>query len=180
MFFIENGNFDGESFFGAVFFIPIFLLPIAPLIRVKYLEMLDMLSATGCMALAVCKIRCLVVGCCQGIVIATNGSKEIRFPCQICELITASVLSVFLIILVKREKCKHQVYPIFLVIYGFFRFIWNVFRDEQSFAFGLPIGNLWAFDAFLIGIVWLLIYNFVIKGRQKQAKQAIEADRRDD
>ncbi|MCR5457801.1 MAG: prolipoprotein diacylglyceryl transferase [Clostridiales bacterium] len=169
MFFIENGHFDGESFFGTVFFIPIFLLPIAPLVRIKYLDMLDVVAPIGVLTLGLCKIRCLVDGCCEGIVIWTNGVDKIRFPCQICELITAIILSTFLFILLIKRKFRCQVYPIAMVIYGFFRFIWNIFRDDEVFAFGLPIGNLWAFDAFMIGIIWLLIYKFVIKKKQKQS-----------
>ena len=42
MFFIENGNFDGLSFYGAVFMVPIVFVLIAPLFRIPYGEILDL------------------------------------------------------------------------------------------------------------------------------------------
>lgn len=169
MFYIENHNLEGISFFGAVFFIPIIFLIYAIVIRVKYSDIVDICAPAICVMLVIMKIQCLFGGCCCGVVLHTlSGGKQIRFPSQILEMISALVLCIVLLLFAKKESYRGKIYPCFLVLYGISRFILNCFREEfYTTEMFLPYGNIWSLVAIVLGVTWIILINKQILSRNK-------------
>lgn len=169
LFFIENGDFSGLSFFGAVLFVPVFLFAFSKLIRIGYSDYLDISAPCISAMLAVMKINCILYDCCRGRVVRINEKGiEVRFPSQTVELVAAAVIAIVLVYVIKKDRNRHMVYPIFMIMYSASRFVLNLFREADPFFLGLPVGNMWAAAAALTGIIWLII----AKLRQNDAKTA--------
>lgn len=158
MFFIESGGWSGLSFFGAVFFEPVFLLLLALILREKWKTLLDLSAPSICGMLMVMKLHCIRFNCCKGRVLFENAAGEaVRFPSQVVELVAALVLAVVLIRMMREEKNRGKIYPLFMVSYGVSRFILNLCRETTPFVWILPAGNFWSLVAIVIGLLWLLI-----------------------
>lgn len=170
MFFIENGEFSGVSFFGAMLFIPLFSIVVAKIIKVNYYVYMDIAAPSVAIMLALMKINCMISGCCQGMIIGYDSSSNpIRFPSQIVEFITALILCIILILLIKKKGYTTLIFPIFMVFYGSLRFLLNLFREAPEFFFGLPIGNMWAIITIMIGVVWFVLKFKVNNKKNKKA-----------
>jgi len=161
MYFIENGNFGGFSFYGAIFLAPLQMYFIAKLINASPSAIVDLCAPVGCIMLAVQKINCLRVGCCQGKIIAQSiTGQPIRFPSQIIECAAALLISLLLYLLVSSEKFKGKILFFFLIFYGIVRFFLNLMRDTTPALFGLAVGNIWSIVSVIVGIVGLTILRF--------------------
>lgn len=158
LFFIENGTWKGLSFYGAVLLIPILFLIVARLIKLPYSQLLDNCAPAVCVMLAWMKVECVTTGCCKGRVLFENAAGEaVRFPSQITELVNALVIMVILMLIMRKPKHRGKIYPLFMVIYGGTRFIWNLFRETNPFIWILPAGNFWSLISIAVGLVWLLV-----------------------
>lgn len=160
-FFLENGFWDGRSFYGAVYFAPITFLFVAKLLKIPYLYTLDFCATAGCLVLGVLKIQCMLAGCCEGILLYINEDRiYVRFPSQKVEFICALALTAVLLVLSRKQKYRGRIYPITLVLYGISRFVLNLFRNDwrraESMNLILPLGNIWSLIAVIIGIIWLV------------------------
>lgn len=172
LFFLENGFWGGKSFFGAIFLSPLTFFFVAKLIRIPYLESLDICATAGCLILALLKVQCLVEGCCQGITLFMNSDYVyVRFPSQIVEFVVALILVVVLLVLSHNKANRGRIYPMTLVMYGMARFVLNFLRDDWDRAHNMnlpiPIGNIWSIIAVAIGVTWLMMV------RRKQKNSAI-------
>lgn len=157
MFWLENGNFSGLSFFGAVFFIPVFALPVAWLLRIPYADYLDISAPSIAVMLGVMKVGCLISGCCKGKILAEHADGSVvRFPSQIFEMICALLIAAFLISLIQKGILTRKLYPFFMVLYGLTRFLLNLFRETEAFWWGMGIGNCWAILSTVLGILLLV------------------------
>lgn len=163
--FVESGNWSGLSFFGAVFLEPVFLLLLALLLREKWKTLLDLSAPSICGMLMVMKVHCMIFNCCKGRILFENLAGEaVRFPSQIVELLAALALMVVLIRLMRDEKNRGKIYPLFMILYGVSRFVLNLCRETTPFVWILPAGNFWSLIAIVIGIVWLL----ALKGKTNE------------
>lgn len=159
LYFIENGQTGGRSFYGAVFLVPIFFIPISYLFRVSYVELLDACAPAECVMLAIMKIQCMMDGCCEGRIIYTlSDGIEVRFPSQAVEFVGA--ILVFTILMnwgVKHEK-KGSLYTWYLLLYGSSRFVLNFFRAAwENVNQTIPIGTVWSLVAVVMGMAILFI-----------------------
>ena len=158
MFFVENGEWGGRSFFGAVFLIPPFMILAAHLLKLNRGDVLDLCAPAGCIMLAVMKIGCHIEGCCRGRVMKASADGVIvRFPSQIVEAGCGFMLYLIMIIIFIKGRKRHLVYPWCMYLYGLSRFILNFFRDVSPRFWILANGNIWALLSLSIGIVWLLV-----------------------
>lgn len=160
MYYIENGEFGGLSFFGAVFLVPIVFFAIAHIIRVPYGQIADLCAVGECIMLALMKVHCILGGCCLGRVLFTNADgKSVLFPSRIVEMLVALALFAFLTERIIRRKSPGDLYPLFLLLYGGTRFVLNIFREAWvTKEMLLPFGNIWSLVAVAAGIIWLIVY----------------------
>ena len=179
LYFIENGEWGGMSFFGAVLFVPIWFFAVAKILNIPFSKMMDFVALPGLLMFAVLKANCAVEGCCQGRVLCnSNGVNPIYFPSPIVEAITTVLLVCALLCVEKKGKTNNKLYPISLASYGVLRFVLNFFREQGEPLFlGLQKGNVWALVAILVGAVWLLVlrymeinsrYNLLIKEKTQK------------
>lgn len=162
LFFFENGQWDGLSFFGAVYLAPFVFVYVAKWLHLDYLHSLDFCATAGCFILAFLKVQCMVDGCCGGVNLYMNADRVyVRFPSQIVEFASALVLAFVMMFLSQKEKYRRKIYPTTLVTYGFLRFVLNLFRDDwaraKNMGLPVPIGCIWAILSVVIGITWLVI-----------------------
>lgn len=152
MHYIESGNLNGTSFFGAVLFVPIIMIPVV-VIKVPYGEIMDLCAPAEALMLAFMKMDCLLVGCCMGKYLP---NIEIQFPSQIIEMIVAIIITIVLVKIEKNTNNKNMIYGWYLVIYGAIRFLLNWFRyGVKPFVWILPAGNFWSIVAIIIGSIWI-------------------------
>ena len=158
MFFIENGTFGGQSFFGAVLFFPILLWPVSLVAHMKLSRLLDYATPPGMAMLVIFKLNCYLVGCCSGIVLYhSEEGIPYFFPSQLVEMFVAFLLAAILIYLEKRSVFRSKIYPVCIIAYGAIRFVLNFFRwNQNDFLFGMPAGNLWSIVSVVLGVLLLL------------------------
>lgn len=161
MYFIENGDFVGLSFFGAILFVPLFLIVVSFLMKELLKKLLDLSAPAICGMLAIMKLECIRSGCCGGRLLYSyyeeGAIKGVYFPSQIVELLNSLMVMVILMLFMRKPKYQGKIYPLFMIIYGGTRFIWNLFRQTEPFIWIVPAGNFWSVVSILIGCAWLLI-----------------------
>jgi len=170
MHFIENGNWDGRSFFGALFIAPPFALLLSVLLKLSFDDVSDMCPAAISAILAVLKYKCYLTGCCFGKVMHINEIGEaVRFPSQLTEFFAAIVLMIIFLILARTGFMKGSLYGLYMLIYGIVRFVLNLMRETTPFFLGMAAGNFWSVISVLCGVAWILIHHF----RKNQNTQSI-------
>lgn len=158
LYFIENGTWYGQSFFGAVLLFPLFLLPGSLMFRIQLDRLLSYATPPGMAMLAICKFGCFLDGCCGGKVLwYTADGVPVHFPSQLTEMTVAVLLVLLLLFLETKQNMRDKIYPVCLVVYGVSRYILNWFRWERSpFVLNMSAGHFWAVVSVVIGSVWLL------------------------
>ncbi|MBO5159530.1 MAG: prolipoprotein diacylglyceryl transferase [Lachnospiraceae bacterium] len=155
LFWIENGRWDGVSFFGAIFFVPILMSFVSMMLKIPVGNMLDLCAPAECVMLALMKVSCFYFGCCRGRVIFETEAAVIRFPSQIVEFVVILFIFYFLVKQIRQQQYKNQIYARYMIIYGVTRFVLNLLRDTEPFVWILPAGNLWSLVSMAAGCIWL-------------------------
>lgn len=154
LYYIENGQWGNQSFYGAILFAPPMMVLVALLLRAPVDAILDMVPTVGCLFLAVQKIQCIRVGCCEGKLMGYDAQgNEVLFPSQLLEGAVALLIGIFLFWLISEKKNRGRILAWFLVLYGATRFVLNLTRETTPFLFGLAAGNVWSVVAVLEGIL---------------------------
>lgn len=159
LYFIENGGWGGQSFFGAMLFYPLLLYPVAILARMRLTRLLDYATPPGMAMLGLFKLNCSLVGCCGGVVLYhTTTGIPVFFPSQIVEMVIAFLMMSMLVYFEYKGKYDGALYAVTLIVYGASRFAINFLRWKQDeFLFGLPPGNIWSIVSIFIGIILFAI-----------------------
>ena len=159
LYFIETGEFGGTSFYGAVLFVPVLMLP-ALALKLNYHTVLDVCAGAECAMLTVMKLDCLSFGpedpaCCYGKQVELFG-QSFQFPSQIVETLNSVFVGVVLILAFRKMRRGSQ-YPLYMLVYGATRFLWNLLRypKPEDFILGIPQGNFWSIISMLIGAAWM-------------------------
>ncbi len=157
MYFVEAGKWDGRSFYGAVFLTPILIFPVAKILRIPYGALMDLCAPAECIMLALLKVKCKIDGCCFGRIIEL-GDVSFQFPSQIVELLTALVLMVILIMIIKRGHWRGSVFAWYVFLYGATRLVLNFFRETKPWIGSLPAGSFWSLIAIVLGALYLILF----------------------
>ena len=149
------------SLFGAIFFMPFAIWAIAKICKVKPLLLFD-ISVPGFLFMFICgRINCLITGCCYGLYM----TQSLRWPVREGEIALYLVLLIIFGRRLKKGRFSGTLYPLFMIIYGIFRFAAEFVRwyPDQD---GLwHRGHVCAVISFIAGIIWL----WVIKKRTLSA-----------
>lgn len=179
LYFIESGgSWGGYSYYGAVFFIPIFMAVCALIMRTSVNKILDFSAYAQCAMLAIMKINCFVSGCCSGVLLHTfSTGSQFYFPSQILESLNSVVVMLILIQLAKKHKYDGLIYPIYFIIYGAARFVFNCFRDGVNpVIWILPYGHIWSLLSITIGVIWIGLIMLYRKKSPKFQEKELERD----
>ena len=151
MHFVESGEWNGRSLFGGIFLMPVLLYPAARVLNIKYGQLMDVCTPSGCIMLMLMKVKCSIDGCCFGR-ICYIGNHAIIFPSQKVEALAFLLIGIVLFILTVLRKHEGYIYSYFMTIYGISRFILNLFRETTPWVLGMAPGNFWSLVALIIGI----------------------------
>ena len=168
---IETGTFGGNNIVRCFVYMPLFAIPAAKLLKMTWMQACDLLAPATCVVHGISHWGCIFAGCCAGYPVSWglyNVSTGLTcFPSQPLEALTAIII---VVILLWREKSNnHQVdglsMPIMLMLFGFTRFIWEFFRDNEKIWLGC---SSLAFHALFMGVVGLIMYLIIRNYNNKQ------------
>lgn len=176
MFWMESGfkDFGGNNIVRIFIYVPLIGLPVAKLLKMDTNKTLSLLSFAPLLVHGVSHFGCIFFGCCSGFPcsfgIYNPHYKDIRFPIQPIEALTAVAIVVYLFIRTRRKNYEPDgyEYPIMLVLFGSTRFIYEFFRYYDQRLFWI-ISNLaiHALFMFVVGVVWIVVLK---RKRKVQAK----------
>jgi phosphatidylglycerol:prolipoprotein diacylglycerol transferase len=158
MFFLENGVWYGRSMFGGILLFPLFLFPVSLMLKIEPSDLFDYATIPGAFMLAFSKFNCYLAGCCDGKVIGYVDGIPNFFPSQLVEMSASLLIVVILFVFETKNKLKHFICPVCIVLYSIIRFILDFFRwSQEVFALGMTAGRFWSVVSFLIGIIWIFV-----------------------
>jgi len=123
--------------------------------------------------LALGRNGCYLEGCCTGIGVhcavrpwwgvhfPADAVNFYRYPSQISETIAAFAIMLLLLVierLAERRMPERQcalLFPVFLILYGFYRLIFDFFRESERYS-AFNSGHVLAAAAIILGVLWLL------------------------
>lgn len=150
------------SLFGGMAFMPIFYAGVSHWGKRSARDVFDVFSISLVMTLFFARVNCLFSGCCLG---AFVPGTSLRWPTRELELVYYVVFLMMLMPRVFHGELRVQIFPLYMVSYGCFRFIVEFFRASNH-AFGpFHIAHLWAFIAIVLGA------SILVETRQQKAKE---------
>jgi len=172
--YFENGTFSGgityiAGFFGGIISFILFTFHLLKEERKNIYKILNLIIPGVVLAHAIGRIGCFSVGCCYGkptnsifgvyFPVGTNpyidGIREKVHPTQLYE----AFFLVFLFFGLRSRFAKNRELPLYLILYGVFRFILEIFfrGDDRGKIFGVAPSVILSIFMFLGGIILLLI-----------------------
>lgn len=167
--FLESGfskdGFGGMSIFGAVFMMPLAYWICAKLFKRPVRTVFDIMTPCMLFTLMCARVNCLISGCCFGAFIP--GTDKTRFPTREAEILFYIILLIIICTRIIKEKNDGEIYPLYMICYGAFRFVTEFFRyaDTESV---FHISHLWAILTLLLGIS---IYAEIYSKKNKQKRR---------
>jgi len=169
MYWIESGftGFGGNNIVRGFVYMPLIALPAGKLMGIEWKKACDLLAPATCVVHSVAHWGCVFGGCCRGFDtqwgLYNHRTQGYCFPSPPLEALTA--LAIVVLLLWREKKNNYRVdglsMPIMLIIFGFTRFIWEFFRDNEKLWLGC---SSLAFHALFMAVVGLIMYR-VIKNK---------------
>lgn len=156
-------DFGILSLFGAIFFMPVFYFLLAKLTKRKTADVFDVFTVSMAFTLLCARINCLFAGCCIGKCISAADGP--RWPTREIEIGFYVVILTVMILRILKKKNFGELYPLYMVSYGSFRFVIEFFREPpHSTDSVFHLSHIWAVLSVCIG---LSIY-FEMKKKQSK------------
>lgn len=163
----DLGAAGNMSLFGGIFFMPLFYLAGARMAKRKFSQVCDIFTVCMIFTVMCARINCIIAGCCQGRVI--TGST-LRWPTREAEIIFYIVILWILGKKVKKKKTGGEIYPLYMLSYGIFRFITEFFRDQGNLSGLFHISHFWALIAMALGFSIFIELQSKNKGRGERRR----------
>ena len=173
--FLESGDGSGMSLYGAVFFLPVIYVIAAKLLKRRVADVFDIFTICVICTLLCARFNCILSGCCLGKMIP--GSESIRWPTRELEILFYLVLFLCLRKKVCKKKYVGQMYPIYMMAYGVFRFIVEFFRESEHDFGWFHISHLWSLIAVAVGAGFYMSISRKTKDSMKRGKRSGRAIR---
>jgi len=152
MFSIEEG-LQRMSLFGSIFIMPLFIYLISKIIKVNPCVFFDIMTICLIFTLICGRTNCIIYGCCKGI--PFFGSETFLWPVRELEIAFNIVMLFVLGNRVIKDLTCGEVYPIFAICYGIFRFLIEFVRAVETKAFIHP-GHICGLISIAIGVCGLI------------------------
>lgn len=150
--FLEAGaapeSVGNMSLFGGVFFMPLLYYIGAKVTRRKVSEVFDIFTICMVFTLMCARVNCIISGCCRGLLLP--GAETLRWPTRELEIIFYLILLWVLGKKVLGNKNYGEIYPLYMIAYGIFRFITEWFRVCDMWG-GIHPGHIWSIVSLGIG-----------------------------
>lgn len=122
----------GVSFFGAIFCVPLVMYLICRTVKLPYGAVMDFLSPSLMLVLAVLRIGCFVNGCCGGISLMFAGVYVSQFPTQLTECVCDLLILAGLLFYEHFWEKEGRLYYFIMLYYGIVRFFLEFVRDTPK------------------------------------------------
>jgi len=166
--YIENGYW-GIRYYGTILVVVLVLIPTSKVIRVPYNKLMDYVAPQGMLGIIVMKYNCLIKGCCGGKVLGYSSEGiGITFPSQSVELITAIIIFIILLVMENSKTFNKYVFPVFMILYGSTRLIFDYLRAEQGRVFSLGAINISVGCVFCLLIIMIGCINILHRIRESK------------
>lgn len=156
---------------GSILLLIVVIGIVAKLTKRDFAQAYDISAVATLIAGIIVRIACLVEGCCGGIPIMSGGT--FRWPLVEMEILLDIVLVIYFWNRVYIGKTNGLAYPIFVLIYGVFRFVIEWFREEYTGKIGIfHLAHIWSLLA-IIGAtiaIWLIKRHNMILGNKTYSK----------
>ncbi len=150
---IEVGSlsgFAGQRLYGLIFSFPFLFWPTAKILKWKLSDTADILGVCVPFALLLNRFECLYCGCCKSVPIdALNGY---RLPIREIEMILYVIYLIWAVRLIVKNKNQGEMYPVFMIWYGAYRFIAEWFREEYAGSEQLHLPHIWSIISVIAGL----------------------------
>lgn len=155
---------SGINYVRAVIVLPLPVYIAVLIGKDKFSDVLDCIAPSAALMHGVSHFGCIFAGCCHGFTsswgLYNPGLNTILFPIQPIESISS--LTLWLVLLLYAKKKAYRTggtsYPLYMILFGFTRFIWEFFRDNPKDALGLSEFSYYAIAMFFVGIlVWVFL-----------------------
>ena len=159
--------------YGLIIFDSVALLILSNIMKIDIGEMGDFVAVPIMVVCFSSKINCFIHGCCYGFVICeTQAGEIVRFPSVLFEMALWALLTIFLLIVEKKQKSKNTLWAIMVIWFGIFRFIASCFRGyEKGFIEALPGisgAKIWSLVTLCIGLTFM--YYFLKRNLNRKPK----------
>lgn len=163
----ETMDFSNMSLFGGIFLMPIYYFAFSKVSKRSAADCFDCFAVCIILTLALARVNCIISGCCKGAYIP--GTDGLRFPTRELEIIFHVILLVIFIRKVLKNESRGEIYPLYMISYGVFRFVTEFFRAADS-PFGIiHLGHIWAIVSFCVG---LSVYSSQRTRKNKKAENS--------
>ena len=178
MFFLcwaETGfkRFGGNNIVRIFVYVPLIAYPVAKLLKEEWKTLCDLLAFGPIAVHGISHFGCIFAGCCHGYPepwgVYNPQLKEFLFPIQPIEALAAVVIIIILLIRAKKNNYvpTAETYPLMLVMFGYSRFIFEFFRDNNKIFLGCSALSFHALFMAVVGTIALI----VIKNKKQAVKQ---------
>jgi phosphatidylglycerol:prolipoprotein diacylglycerol transferase len=119
----------------------------------------DLFAVIAPLGLALGRVGCLASGCCLGRPMETawytlaDRAGVTRWPAVPLEFAFNLLMAGFALVCWRRQRFQGQLFHVYLIVYGIFRFAHEYFRDTPRLVDGLSGYHLLAMGIFLLGVV---------------------------
>ena len=155
----------GYSLFGVFFFTPLFFFLVSRIMKMKYLDLMDLLIPGILLELAFYRIGCTCMGCCYGIEVGwgiSNGIQDHLFPVQPLEsVLDIGVFVTVLLMFLNGKLRRGEPFYLTYCSYGFIRFVLEFLRQRTNVVGILSVSHFFALEVMIFGLV-MFIYSKVI------------------
>lgn len=162
-------GWGATHFIRIVMWMPLLLLPFAKLFKIEPGRFFDFFAPSYAISFPLGHIGCAFAGCCYGYPcdwgIYNPVLHKLLFPVQFVECLISLLIFFYLLYHARRHnyESKGKVLALFILLTGLGRVITEFLRDVERLFFNISDRCIWAFLAFVSGIVML----FVIRSREK-------------
>lgn len=143
------------SLFGAIFFLPLFYFLLAKFSKRKTADVFDTFTVSMVFTLLCARVNCLFAGCCQGKCI--HGVTGPQWPTRELELAFYAVVLTVMIFRILQKKNYGQLYPLYMVSYGAFRFVIEFFRMTLDDQMALKQTGAYTGSVFHLSHLWAIL-----------------------
>lgn len=152
-----------QSLFGGMAFMPLLYLLVIKLTKKPASEVFDILTISLVSTLFFARINCILAGCCMG---SHVFGLDPRWPTRELELVYYIWFLAMYVPGVYEGTSRGNVFPLYMLSYGLFRFVTEFLRESSS-AFGpFHIAHLWSLVAIGLGLGILSEVKSIRSGRK--------------
>lgn len=150
------------SLFGGIFFMPLFYAAVSRVMKRPMAVVFDYFTVCMVFTVMCARINCIISGCCRGAYI--HGADGPRWPTRELEVLFYIILLCYLINIIRIEGNRGQIYLIYVIAYGIFRFVEEFFRESAATLGVFHKAHIWALISLGLGI------SFYAELQKKQSK----------